>query len=88
PGGQRHIDKLMANAHTKRIIGAMMAMKKPIVAFADGMRLLAENEFSGDNINALQYADAGELTTAANDMVVYFENNMPSQDEEDEQQAA
>ena len=88
PGGQRHVDKLMANAHTKRILTAMMAMRKPIVALADGNRLLVENEMAGDNVKAVEYSDAASLTAAAADMVAYFENNMPSIDEEDEQQAA
>ena len=88
PGGQRHVDKLMANAHTKRIISTMMAMKKPIVAFADGNRMLVENELIGDNAQAMTYADANALSAAASDMVAYFENNMPSFEEGDEQQAA
>jgi len=88
PGGQRHVDKLLANPHTKRILTAMVAMKKPVVAFADGQRLLVENEMTGDTVKTVTYADAESLTQAAGDMVVYFENNMPSIDEEDEQQAA
>ena len=89
PGGQRHVDKLMANAHTKRIIGAMCAMKKPIVAFADGQRMLVENELMGDNAQVMTYADAAELTARAADMAQYFMDNMPEvHDDEDEQQAA
>lgn len=91
PGGQRHVDKLMNNAHTKRILGAMMALKKPVVAFADGQRMLVENELSGDNVQIMNYADTAELTAAAASMVAFFEANMPAihdDEEEDQQQAA
>lgn len=89
PSGQRHVDKLMQNAHTKRIIGAMAAMKKPIVAFADGQRMLVENDLMGENATVMVYVTPEELTAAATEMIAIFETAfIAAQDAEDEQQAA
>jgi protease I len=42
PGGQRSIVKLMASAHTKRIVGHFLDAGKGIAAIDDGVRLLAQ----------------------------------------------
>jgi peptide chain release factor 2 len=45
PGGQRHVDKLMTNPHTKRFVTAMMAMKKPVAVFAEAEKIMTTNGF-------------------------------------------
>lgn len=77
PGGQRHVDKMMANPHTRRIITAMAAMKKPIVAFAEGKAILAAGGFEGDNILVLDYDGEEALHEACARMMEHFENMAP-----------
>jgi len=41
PGGERSLEKLSANAHSRRIIGHFLDAGKPIAAIDDGVGLLA-----------------------------------------------
>ena len=78
PGGARHIDKLMANPHTKRIITAMCALKKPIVAYVDGAKLIEGHEIAEGKSRVMSYDDAAGMDACAADMIAYFEANMPA----------
>ncbi|MBU6235893.1 MAG: DJ-1/PfpI family protein, partial [Alphaproteobacteria bacterium] len=73
PGGQRHVDKLMSNPHTKRILTAMMAMKKPVVVFAEAEKIMAANGFEGDNVATLKYTSEETLNEACQQMLEHFE---------------
>jgi protease I len=77
PGGQRHIDKLLANPHTRRIVTAMFAMNKPVVVFAEAEAILTANGFSGDNACVLTYSSEETLLEAAQQMMVHFEVMAP-----------
>lgn len=89
PGGARHVEKLNANPHTKRILTAMCALSKAVVAFADGATLLEGHSIEEGKAQSFAYADASALDSAVVDMMAFFDANMPVQyDDEDEQQAA
>lgn len=77
PGGQRHVDKLMANPHTKRFLTAMMAMKKPVVVFAEAEAIMKANGFEGDNAIILSYDSDETLTEACAKMMDHFEAAAP-----------
>lgn len=77
PGGQRHVDKLMANPHTKRFLTAMMAMKKPVVVFAEAEAIMKTNGFEGDNAIILSYDSDETLTEACAGMMNHFEAAAP-----------
>ncbi len=77
PGGQRHVDKLMANPHTRRFVTAMFAMKKPIVAFAESAVILTANGFEGEHALVLKYEGEEGLTEAAQQMVAHFDAMAP-----------
>ena len=74
PGGQRHVDKLMNNPHTRRFISSFFAMNKPVAAFGDASKILDANQFAGDNAMLLGYQDGESLTKAAADMVAHLES--------------
>lgn len=88
PGGARHIDKLSANPHTKRILTAMCALRKPVIAFADGERLLDGHAVTDGKVKMVQYADVAELDAGSADMIAFFEANMPEQYDDEEEQVA
>lgn len=73
PGGERHVTKLLGNAHTKRILTAMMAMKKPVAVFAEAAKIMAEYGFEGDNVIVLAYEGEEALNEACAKMVEHFE---------------
>lgn len=77
PGGRRHVDKLMENAHTRRFVTAMFAMKKPVVVFAEAAEILTANGFEGDNVCVLTYTDEAGLTEASTHMLAHFEAASP-----------
>jgi protease I len=77
PGGQRHVDKLMANPHTRRFVTAMFAMNKPVVVFAEAEAVLVSNGFSGDNACVLKYDSDAALYEAAQQMMIHFETMAP-----------
>lgn len=89
PGGVRHVDKLAANPHTKRILTAMCALRKPVVAFADGAKLLEGHQITDGKSNVVTYDSVEALDNGTADMIAFFNANMPEQyDDEEEQQAA
>lgn len=88
PGGARHIEKLAANPHTKRILTALCALGKPIVAFADGKALLEGHAIEEGKAKIFDYTDASELEASIPEMMAFFEANMPVQYEEDEDEGA
>ena len=73
PGGSRHVDKLLANPHTRRFVTSFFAMNKPVAAYGDAARILETNGFAGDNAVVLTYTDAESLTAAAAQMMAHFE---------------
>lgn len=73
PGGQRHVDKLMTNPHTKRFVTAMMAMKKPVAVFAEAEKIMTTNGFEGDNAAVLGYDSEETLQAACMKMLEHFE---------------
>ena len=77
PGGQRHVDKLLTNPHTKRFVSAMMAMKKPVVVFAEAEKIMATNGFEGDNAATFAYASDEELQATCVKMLEHFEAAEP-----------
>jgi len=77
PGGQRHVDKLMGNPHTRRFVTAMMAMKKPVVVFAEAEAILKANGFEGDNVAILKYDSEETLQEAGRNMLAHFDVAAP-----------
>lgn len=89
PGGARHIEKLAANPHTKRILTAICALRKAIATFAEGDNLLQDLQITDGKAQSYKYTNGAELDEAAASMIAFFEENMPVQyDDEEEQQAA
>lgn len=57
PGGKRSVDKLNVNPHTKRFVNSFLASKKPVIAFDNALRILAET----DNIAGRTVAGPDEI---------------------------
>ena len=52
-GGGRSLDKLALTAHSKRFIGSILSLGRPVVAFGDAVRLLADiSLLSGRSVSA------------------------------------
>lgn len=55
PGGTRSMDKLKMTAHTRRFISSFMAAKKPVIAFADSMMLMAHaDQIQGRTVSGME----------------------------------
>jgi len=73
PGGARHVEKLMANPHTKRFVSAFFMMNKPVAVFKESARILAENGLEGPSVIACEYDDAEALAARCAAMMAAFE---------------
>ncbi|MCB1537557.1 MAG: DJ-1/PfpI family protein [Rhodospirillales bacterium] len=78
PGGERHVQKLLKNPHTRRFVSAFFTTGKPLAVFAEGAEILKTNELSGDNALILSYEDADALMAAADQMIAHIAANAPA----------
>lgn len=72
PGGPRHVEKLMANPHTRRFVSAFFMMNKPVAAFVEAEQILTANMLEGPEAKIYQYTSPEGLMEQANLMLQQF----------------
>lgn len=72
PGGERSINRLMTNPHTRRILTSFADAKKPIAVFNEGIKLMAwaERPQTGAMLALHTEGEIGEETL--NDMIAHL----------------